>query len=92
MITSDNDRKNGSTALTRIVLVEIAQVSVLLRYGHAVEIVGVADSLDVCAGMISIEAYQAKQHNVEVSSPESRHKLSASRDLRCPNLELCISL
>ena len=46
VVASDDDGEHWSATLSRVVFVEVAEVAVSAWYGHAVEVVLVADSLD----------------------------------------------
>lgn len=49
VVAADEDCENRRRLLTRVVLVESAHFSVLLRHGHAIQIVLVAHGLEVAA-------------------------------------------
>ena len=48
MVASDHERQYRSLLLAAVVLVEVAEMPVSLRDGHAIQVAFVADSLRTC--------------------------------------------
>jgi hypothetical protein len=73
MITTDDYGEDRSTASSRVVFVEVAEMTVLARYGHAIEITLIADSLEV-THMVNIENARTTKRMLTWKSPQMRSR------------------
>jgi hypothetical protein len=69
VITTDDYGEDRSVAFSGVVFVEVAEMAILARYGHAIEITLIADSLGV-THIVNIENARTTKRMLTWKSPQ----------------------